>query len=222
VDDPGPEIPRLERLMRDVLRAVCEQTIGVGWLTDMSSAVASAIAKAGAMARTKRPGESLRDDWDAVGLDEIASLVRSRWQPLSASLAPAWHRVEEADVDIHRLLEYRGKALHAVGATNSATNQAETAAVITRLRLAFEEIRRSLLPDDQDWLPYLERIESPIPGLCWSRGERDPQPPTLRQGDRVEFRLIGVNPAGDQGDLRYSLEVTGVVAGAQISRSGEQ
>ncbi|MGH3370988.1 MAG: hypothetical protein ACRDPR_13420 [Nocardioidaceae bacterium] len=119
------------------------------------------------MARTKRPGEALRDDWDAVGFDEIAASVRSRWQALGASLAPAWKRVEEADVDLRRKLEYRGKALHAVGATKSAALQAETSAVIKRLRLAFEEIRRSLLPDDTDWLPYLERIESSIRGLCW-------------------------------------------------------
>ena len=65
------------------------------------------------------------------------------------------------------------------------------------------EIRRSLRPDGTDWLPYLEGIESPMPGLCWSRGQPDPECPTLRQGDRVELRLIGVNRAGDRADLRY-------------------
>ena len=63
-------------------------------------------------------------------------------------------------MDLQRLLDYRSKALHAIGAANSATLQAETTAVITRLRLAFEPIRRTLLPLDLEWIPYLERIES--------------------------------------------------------------
>ena len=216
MNDPGPEIPRLERLMRDVIRAVCEQELGPSWLAALSRSVTVDIDKAREVARRQRPDEALRDNWEAAGLSEIASLLRSRWDMLAARLGPAWERREEATVDLQRLIEYRGKALHAVGITNPASQQAEMAGTITRLRLAFEAIRRSFLPDETNWIPYLEGIESPIAGLCWSRGNGHPDLPTLHQGHLVEIRLLGVNPAGPQTDLRYRIEVTGIVGGAIV------
>lgn len=216
MDDPGPEIPRLERLMRDVIRAACVHELGASWLADLSRSVTVEIDKAHVRARRQRPTEALHDSWDAAGLSEISSLVRSQWNALGPRLSPAWTSREEATVDLQRLLDYRGKSLHAVGISNPASRRAEIAATITRLRLAFEAFRRSLLPEETNWIPYLEGIESPISGLCWSRGNRQPEAPTLREGDLVEIRLLGINPAGPQGDLRYRIEVTGIVSGAIV------
>jgi hypothetical protein len=211
MDDPRAEIPGLERLMRDVLRSVCVDRIGEGWLDDQSKSVATAIEKAAAKARTQRPDETLADDWAAAGLDEISALVLSNWSTIGPSLAPVWKKAAEAEVDLGRLLAYRGRSLHEVGLRNFPAQRSETAAAITRLRIGFEEVRRSMLPEETGWLPYLERIESPIPGLCWTRGGPSPEIPTLRQGDRVQLRLVGVNPDGEQDDLRYDIEITGVV-----------
>lgn len=216
MNDPGSEIPRLERLMRDVLRAVCEQESGANWLAGLSRSVKVAIRNAHEIARKQRPAETLRDSWDAAGLSEIAALLRSEWGALASRLEPAWTRKEEADVDLRRLLDYRGKSLHAVGITNPASQQAEVSGIVSRLRLAFEAIRRSLLPGNTNWIPYMEGIESPIPGLCWLRGHGRPEPPILGEGDLVEIRLVGINPAGPQSDLRYRIEVTGIAAGAII------
>lgn len=213
MEDPGPDIPRLERLMRDVLRDVCAQQIGPDWLDQISR---TDIDRAGDMARKNRPDEVLRDNWDAVGLSEIRGVLKGRWEKLAPRLAPAWARREAADVDLQRLLDYRGKSLHAVGITNASSLQAETSGIITRLRLAFEAIRRSFLPEATNWIPYLEAIESPIRGLCWSRDQGQSEQPTLHEGDLVEVRLVGVNPAGAQSDLRYRIEVTGIAGGGIV------
>jgi hypothetical protein len=210
MDEPAIEIPGLERLMRDVLRAVCASVLGPDWLGGLSKSVADPVATTAVKARDQRPHEALADDWDAAGIAEISALVRSKWADIGAALAPVWTKTSEAEVDLARLLTYRGRALHEVGQVNFAAQRAETAASITRLRLAFEAVRRSLLPTETNWMPYLERIESPILGLCWARGAASQQRPTLRQGDLVELRLIGVNPSGDQDDLRYDIEITGV------------
>lgn len=169
VEDPGAEIPGVERLMPDVVRQVCNVTIGEDWLTKTSQSVADGVARAAALAHAQRPSEVLQDDWDAVGLAEIGALLRSWWPKLGGSLTPLWAKAVEADVDLERLLKYRGKSLHAVGQVNFESQRAEVAAVITRLRIGLEQVRRNLIPGELDWLPYLERIESPIEGLCWTR-----------------------------------------------------
>jgi hypothetical protein len=130
VEDPGADIPGLERLMRAVVRQVCNITIGHDWLTNMSQSVTDSVARAAALAHAQRPSEVLQDDWEAVGLAEIGALLRSWWTKIGGSLTPLWAKAVEADVDLERLLSQR----------------AEVAAIITRLRIGFEQVRRNLLP----------------------------------------------------------------------------
>lgn len=211
MDEPGTDIPRLERLMRDVLRSTCEEAAGPLWLGTLSRSVADAVNGAAGRAATQRPDERLDDAWEAAGLAEIRALLRSWWPRIGAQLSPVWNELAEMQVDLDRLLAYRGKSLHAVGPVNYENQRTEARAIITRLRIGFEEVRRQRLPDDLEWLPYLERIESPIEGLCWSRTTGSREWPTVRQGDRIDIRLIGVNPAGDQDRLQYDIEITGVL-----------
>jgi hypothetical protein len=218
MDDPAIEIPGLERLARDVLRSVLELISGSDWLSALSRATRDGVARAADIARRQRPDEVLVDDWAAAGLSEIRQVLQSNWDAVGQRLQPVWRSRAEAEVDLDRLLQHRGRALHEVGVINFSAQRDEMAAVVTRLRIGFEEVRRSLLPDETNWLPYLERIESPIAGLCWSRGATSPDRPTLRQGDLVQLKLVGVNPSGPQEDLEYDIEITGVVGGGTAYR----
>ena len=66
MEDPGSEIPRLERLMRDVIRAIFERDVGPEWLAGLSRSVTVDIDRAREVARKHRPTEALRDGWDAA------------------------------------------------------------------------------------------------------------------------------------------------------------
>ena len=120
------------------------------------------VERAAETARKQRPNETLRDDWDAVGLGEIAAMLRSIWQNLGDALTNVWQNLDEATVDLSRLVAYRGKNLHAVGPPEGQIKDDEVAAMILRPRICFEGLRRSLDHDDGEWWPYIEAIHSNI------------------------------------------------------------
>lgn len=204
---PADAIPDLERLMRDVLRSVFDTTLGAEWLKRLSNQVRQAVEQTAEIARKQRPNETLRDDWAAVGIGEIAATLRSTWPTLNGALAGVWLSPDEATVDLSRLVAYRGKNLHAVGPPQGQIKDEEVAAMILRLRIGFEGLRRSLAHDDGKWWPYIEAIHSNIPEFCFDRTT----PPTLREpivlseGDLVRFEVVGVHPQAPQDRLRYQL-----------------
>src|SRR5664280_3209644 len=193
--------------MRDVLRSVFVTTLGAEWLKGLSNQVRPGVERAAETARKQRPKESLRDDWAAVGIGEIAATLRSTWPTLNGALAGVWSSLDEMDVDLSRLAAYRGKNLHAVGPPQGQIKDEEVAAMILRLRIGFEGLRRSLAQDDGEWWPYIEAIHSNVPEFCFDRTT----PPTLRdtivlsEGDLVRFEVVGVHPQGPQDRLRYQL-----------------
>jgi hypothetical protein len=206
VTSPADAIPDLERLMRDVLRGVFAAALGAEWLNGLSNQVRKGVEWAAETAHKQRPDETLRDDWDAVGIGEIVATLRSTWQNLNGALADVWPTKYEATVDLTRLNAYRGKNLHAVGPPAGQIKDEETAAMILRLRIGFEGLRRSLAHDDGEWWPYVEAIHSNIPEFCFDRTTPLPlRQPVLFEGDLVWFEIVGVHPQGPQDRLRYQL-----------------
>jgi hypothetical protein len=129
-----------------------------------------------------RPNEVLRDDWEAVGLGEMEAALRSQESTPQAVL-DVWDNREAIGVDLQRLAAYRGKNLHAVGPPSGQVGDSEMAAVILRLRIGFERVRRDLADTAGDWWPYIAAMSSNIPLLCFERTSL----PLCRGPSSVEF-----------------------------------
>ena len=162
------------------------------------------IDRAAARATAQRPGEQLRDGWDAAGLREIAALLRSATPDF---LSAVWSNANTAAVDLERLVEYRGKNLHAVGPPTGQIGEQEIAAIVLRLRVGFEAARRELLGDTGQWWPYVASVQSNVEAYRFERstgGARSCNA-ELVEGDLVTLDVTGVNPNGPQSELRYRL-----------------
>jgi hypothetical protein len=201
-------IPDLERLLRDVLRRCFETAFGPEWLSQLNSGVRPGVLRAGEVARSQRPTDLLRDDWDAAGLGEMDKALRSHWADLKDLLGPVWAEQNEAVVDLSRLRGFRGRELHAVGPRLGAVGRAELDAIVQRLRIGLEGVRRAMANDQGDWWPYIEAIHSNVPEFNGDRENR-PGRAKLIEGDTVTFEVVGVHPTKAQQDLIYKLELAG-------------
>jgi hypothetical protein len=193
--------------MREVLRTAFVTAVGGNWLDQLSRKVREGVRKAAETALVHRPGEVLRDDWDAAGLSELAAAIRSNWTDLGPLLTSAWASPDECEVDLRRLRAYRGKKLHEVGRPQLQIREDEMVGLVLRLRLSFEAVRRELASDQGEWWPYIEAISSNVDEFCVDRSNRHRGSPTLNEGDLVTVEIAAVNPLGAQEDLRYRLLV---------------
>lgn len=203
------DIPELERLARDVLRLVFRVGLGEHWQSELSGAVARSLRRAREVAESQRPDESLRDDWDAAGLPELAQALRSTWSGVEDYLTPVWRSLHEAEVDLMRLREHRGRRLHRIGPEVGLLAEEEVAGIVLRVRVGLEHVRRRMEDEMGEWWPYIESIHSNIPDFCVTRAARNRGRPTLVAGDTVQIEIRGVNPLGDQTNLRYRVSVFG-------------
>ena len=207
---PADEIPSLEQLMRNVVRLAMQVQKGSDWLEQLSGSIARTMEKDAALASRNRPKEVLRDDWEAAGLETIGSLLRSDWP---AAMSPMWTDATVATVDLDRLLAYRGKNLHKVGAPVGEITDEEAAALMKRLRLGFEAARRELLDESGEWWPYVAAIHSKVPQFCWERSEGARYlNSVLNEGDLVTIDVTGVHPGADDSRLRFRLRSSEVTA----------
>lgn len=195
--------------MRDVLRRVFDAAVGVDWLDGLSEGARKGIERSANIARTQRPDETLGDDWDAVGIREIDATLRSIWQRLNGALTTVWPDQNAATVDLDRLRAYRGKNLHAVGPPDGQIRDEEMGAMVLRLRIGFEGLRRHLANDEGEWWPYIEAVHSNIPEFCLDRTTGLMGNAVLSEGDLVRFEIVGVHPQGPQDRLRYRLTARG-------------
>lgn len=204
---PADDIPDLERLMREVLRLSFEREHGADWQDGLSGSMRSSIERCGDRARAKRPEEELRDGWDAVGLGEISALLRSVFP---SAIAVVWPDPQTSTVDLARLTAYRNKNLHAVGPPSGQIGDQEIEGIILRLRVGFENVRRTLMDEAGDWWPYIESLHSNIPEFCLTRGAGGmlgpKAQPTLNEGDLITVEVVAVNPNGDSGKLRFRFQ----------------
>jgi len=220
VSSPADDIPRLERLLRDVCRLALEAEHGLDWLDRLSGAERKAIGKDAHLARTQRPDEALTDDFDAAGLRALAKILRGHLGP--RILSAVWDSdADAAQVDLDRLHAYRGKGLHLVGAPTGQIADAEAAAIIKRVRVRLEDYRRKLMDEAGDWWPYIESATSNVDGFCFVRPGM-PRPVTLNEGDLVTIDVVGVNPVGPDGDLQFRAGFGGTVGGPRPPDSGWQ
>jgi hypothetical protein len=81
-------------------------------------------------------------------------------------------------------------------------SDAEVAAIILRLRVGMEQIRRRTMNDTGEWWPYIEEVHSNVEGLSCSRLD-SVMAVQANEGDLIRFEIVGVNPRGEQSDLRY-------------------
>jgi hypothetical protein len=188
--------------MRNVLRLVLERERGLEWFSSLSATQQSTIKRAGERASERRPNEELRDAFDAAGLAEIAGLIRS--DQLSATKA-IWPDKTAASVDLEPLISYRDKNLHAVGPPSGQITEDEIRAVLLRLRIGFEAIRRKLLAETNTWWPYIAAVHSNVPEYCFERsaGGRMTLSAVLVEGDLVTLDVVGVHPSAAAERLRY-------------------
>lgn len=195
------DIPDLEALLRHVIRRSMESESGSAWLSSLPSNVVKHVSDVAALARRKRPHEQLRDDWDAAGMPAIRALVA--WK-LPQALTSVWIDPRFALVDLERLTTTRDKRAHRVGPPIGEIEGSEAAAIVTRLRLGLEDVRRRLDDQQGDWWPYIASVHSNLEALCWERasgwkGGND----VVTEGDLLTFDVVGVNPTGAEADLRY-------------------
>jgi hypothetical protein len=205
MSSPADAIPDLERLMRNVLRDVLRVNLGDEWLGGLSKGARDGVDRAAETARSQRPNENLRDPWEAVGIGEIGATLRSTWDHLGGALADVWKDAAEAKVDLDRLRAYRGKNLHAVGSPEGKIRADEAAAIVLRLRVGFEGVRRQLAGDQGEWWPYIEAVHSNIAEFCYdrSRGPATRPEAKLVEGDTVQLDVVAVHPTAPQERLRY-------------------
>lgn len=201
---PADRIPDLERLARNVVRMAMEFQWGADWLEDLSAGARSAVRKAAQMAQRQRPDEPMRDDWEAVGLNEIGAVLRSQW-PLT--MGEVWRNHSVATVDIERLIAYRGKIFHGTGPPAGQISDVEVGGIIQRLEVGFERVRRMLLDDRGEWWPYISAVHSNIPEFRFDRSSSGfySSQATVVEGDHVTLDARGVNPTGEASGLRYGL-----------------
>lgn len=144
----------------------------------------------------------------------------STWPAVEDELGGVWQHLDEARVDLGRLLAYRGKKLHAVGPPAGQIRDTEIGAVVLRLRVGFETLRRKVAHDAGEWWPYIEAVHSNIPEFCLSRSSgRIFGSATLSAGDLVWFEIVGIHPQETQDRLRFRLNAAGPVGG-EIPDSG--
>lgn len=218
VSSPADDIPRLERLLRDVCRLALEAEHGLDWLNRLSGAERAAVGKDARLARTQRPDEALRDDFDAAGLQALAKILRGRLGP--RVISAVWDSdADAAQVDFDRLHAYRGKGLHLVGPPTGQIADAEAAAIIKRLRVRLEDYRRDLVDEAGDWWPYIESATSNVDGFCFVR-PGVPRPVTLNEGDLVTIDVVGVNPVGLDEVLQFRIAFGGTAGGPRPPDSG--
>jgi len=218
VSSSAAEVPRLERLLRDVCRLALEAIHGLDWLDQLSGAEREAVEKDARLARTQRPDEALRDDFDAAGLQVLAKILRGRLGPPVVSAAWDSNR-DAAQVDLDRLHAHRGKGLHLVGPPTGQIADAEAAAIIKRLRVRLEAYRREIMDEAGDWWPYIESATSNVDAFCFVRPGA-PRQVSLIEGDLVTIDVVGVNPAGPDEDLRFRIGFGGSAGGPRPPDSG--
>lgn len=210
------DIPDFERLLRNVVRQAMEAEHGIDWLAGLSNTQAASVRAAGDRARRNRPDEKLRDDWEAVGIEDVRAVLRSSFPQ---ALSTVWPDRAAADVDLARISAYRGKNLHAVGPPSSEMSDVEVGAMMHRLRVGLEAVRRRLLNEVGDWWPYIAAVHSNIPEFCWERSAGGAkQGPglldaVLVEGDTVELTLVGEHPRAGRDRLRYRFLGTDVGLG---------
>ncbi len=210
----GWDIPDLEALMRTVLRLSLRAELGDDWLKHLPAHVGRLIEDNAKLAARKRPQEQLRGPWDAAGMPTIRALLA--WK-LPIALNAIWPDPAHAEVDLSRLASARDKRAHVVGPPLGQITEDEVAAMVTRLRVGFEEVRRRLEGEVGDWWPYLASVHSNVVELCWERSSGwAGRTTTLNEGDLVTLDVVGVNPNGPTEDLRYDfrcIQSGGVQAG---------
>lgn len=200
-------IPDLERDLRDLLRLVYMSVDGDRWLSNRSGSVLRTISRTADLARLQRPGEHLQDDWAAAGLREVLTAVRSDWTLLAPFLISVWPSEAEAEADLNRLAEFRGRTFHLVGSRTGRPGPDEANAIVERVSRDAQVARRCADVNRGKTWPYLTRIYSNLEGLeRSSQGER-PAPLGLQTGDALWVEIWGSNPRGESTTLRYRAEL---------------
>lgn len=208
--EPANDIPAFERLLRNVTRLAMATEHGAGWLDDLDAATRAQVASTAALARRKRPDETLKDDFDAAGVPELKALLLGDG---SRIVDQVWGNKDAARVDLDRLKAYRDKNLHAVGPPSGQVADDEIAAILTRLRVRLEAYRRGLLDSGGDWWPYVESVTSNVEQFCFERAGKQASKALLTEGDLVLLDVVGVNPNGRDDALLYRLMIDAAAGG---------
>lgn len=201
----------LEPLLRGVLRIAFAEIHSPNWYMQLQSATRGKLESCRRRAERARGTRLEPDPWRAAGLVEIRDVLTELYSGgLEALLRPVWESPTAMRIDLERLIQVRHDQAHPGVVPLSLARRDEAAAMVRRIRLGLEAVRRAISRDAGDeWWPYLERIESPnIPEFSWSRaGGGGALRPRLFEGDEIEFHVSAVNPAGPQEELLYIVDV---------------
>jgi hypothetical protein len=219
------EATELEALLRLTLGDLFVRTVGVNWQNSLSAGVRTSLEKTREVAARNRDGVG-SDPWTTAGLREIRQVAESfamdvyegradhsATDPdrlLNAGLKDlGWHTVAQCSADFQRLEAERHDDAHpGVVAPPASAVIEEVEAIRRRLRLGAEAVRRRLIGADEEWFPFIERVDCPhIPQWKYVRGRIFPEPAALGEGDEVEFVVSALNTDGSGTGLRYGLYV---------------
>lgn len=195
------------------MRALLERTVGADWTSRLPRRARESVEASVKVARQNRPNEVLKDDWEATGLQQIRLVARWAYDDVRVAevLSLVWPSLEECEVDLNRLQSYRGGTLHLVGSGLGYWENREMEALVMRIRLGFEDIRRRMDDSDDEYWPYIESITTNVEGWRYVRTGTETGrcenpngiPPKFFAGDIAEFHVNAVNPQGPQEDLVF-------------------
>lgn len=213
------QISSVEFLLRSTIGELLRSALGAGWQQFLSRSVTSALERESNHAKAVRAGVP-DDPWAAAGLAEIEKVAMhflrkqsdlSDKDPddLLSYLHDLWSAAEECRVDISRLRRLRDDQAHpGIAPPIASAIRDEAAATVRRLRLGCESIRRRLARVEDEWWPYIERVDCPgIEVWRYQRSQAEPGRAHLIEGDRLEFVVTAINPVGPDEDLEYALGV---------------
>jgi hypothetical protein len=211
------QVSQVEFLLRSTIGELLRAALGADWQQLLSKSITSDLKRESDRAKAAREGVP-DNPWAAAGLAEIAKVAQhflrhksefSKQDPddLLSSLHQLWDSPEECQVDLNRLRRLRDDHAHpGVAPPIASALKEEIRAMIRRLRLGCESIRRRLARVEGEWWPYIERVDCPgIEVWTYERSSRRPGTALLVEGDALEFVVRAMNPVGPDEDLDYAL-----------------
>lgn len=223
-DPPPPEL-EVEALLREVLGSLLHRTAGAEWEQRLSGRIRRSLKRVHDAAQGSREGVP-DDPWLTAGLNEIREVatfflseIHEKKTDYSATdpdgiLREAfddlgWKDVYLCRADIERLKVARHHTAHPDVVHPLSSAQAdEVQAIVKRLLLGCERVRRRLMDLEEEWFPYITTVSCPgIPEWEYRRGSNFPIAANLNEGDQIEFVVSAVNTNGSDEQLRYGLLV---------------
>lgn len=214
----------LEALLRQTLGDLFDRVSGPDWHDDLSTALRRKLERTREVASRSRDGVP-SELWQSAGLPEIhevaVSFARDVYEGTKDSSVDrdgllatclsdfGWDTIAQCTADFERLTADRHDGAHpGVVIPPAGARRDEVEAIRRRLRLGCEQVRRRLMDGNEEWFPYIERIDCPgVAEWTYLRGQIQPAMALFVEHDQIEFVVSAVNTDGSSERLQYGVSV---------------